>query len=583
MLLFFLLLCGWLGLTVDGRSRDFYKILGIGRNASPKDIKRAYRKSSLLYHPDKYDGPEEKFIDVRDAYEVLSDPEKRKRYDKFGEEQEQTGGFQGGGGFHGGGFPFFFHGGGHPGGRRPHRGAGSQDFHFGYDMFEEQEPEIDWFTDSKVVNVKSAREWPTHFEEIQWAALVYFYRPGCRPCEDSKAAVIAAAKSLDDIMPTFAINCQRVRGVCDESAVSRVPALHFRRKKGGSTALDWRFDKSEDDIIELLRKVSARDGPPRFTDSSTAFLQTDTDQPKVVIFQAGAALDLQIRRMVSVFRDQIGFAKVGDEDHKFAKALIEKSPPAAIKVVQDSVDFIHKLHSSGRTEELPRAGVAALLLLTDLDERTGQWMNITAKSFGRPEILGLALERLVRARSQRSGIFASEDPFKRLTSRRMVAGECGPKDSHFCFIVVSEEDRGGRLGAATASVAAARATDPAKFVFVDSVDEAQFLSAFGLTRRKCQAEGGCFVAFRPKRKKFEVPHCIGTRCHTVSCTVLGHRYGTDGCPRPHASASLLPTAFHSMRRSSTACGKRSRQGRAKTQTLGSFGFACTLVGRLSSA
>lgn len=89
--------------------KDYYKILGIGRSASDDDIKKAYRKLALRYHPDKNHAPdaEEKFKEVSEAYEVLSDREKRDIYDKYGEE-----GLKGssGGGPGPGGFNYTFHG-----------------------------------------------------------------------------------------------------------------------------------------------------------------------------------------------------------------------------------------------------------------------------------------------------------------------------------------------------------------------------------------------------------------------------------------------------------------------------------------
>jgi DnaJ-class molecular chaperone len=72
---------------MDTRTRDYYKILGVGRNASEKDIKSAYRKLARKYHPDVNPGEkaaEDKFKEIGEAYEVLSDPEKRRRYDQFG-------------------------------------------------------------------------------------------------------------------------------------------------------------------------------------------------------------------------------------------------------------------------------------------------------------------------------------------------------------------------------------------------------------------------------------------------------------------------------------------------------------------
>jgi len=81
-------------------SKDLYKILGVSRTASDKDIKQAYRKLARQYHPDVNPGnksAEEKFKEINNAYEVLSDPEKRKKYDQFGDKWQYADQFAGGG------------------------------------------------------------------------------------------------------------------------------------------------------------------------------------------------------------------------------------------------------------------------------------------------------------------------------------------------------------------------------------------------------------------------------------------------------------------------------------------------------
>jgi len=89
--------------------RDFYKILGISKSATTREIKKAYRKLSKKYHPDKNkdEGAEDIYKDIVAAYEALNDEEKRKTYDRFGEEGLKENNNQGGGSP----FDFFFGGG----------------------------------------------------------------------------------------------------------------------------------------------------------------------------------------------------------------------------------------------------------------------------------------------------------------------------------------------------------------------------------------------------------------------------------------------------------------------------------------
>jgi molecular chaperone DnaJ len=121
--------------------RDYYDILGVDRNATGDEIKKAYRKIAIKYHPDKNPGDasaEDKFKEAAEAYEILSNDEKRQRYDRFGHQGVGgAGGFGGGGGmnmedifsqfgdiFGGGGSPFdSFFGGGASRGRRTRKGT----------------------------------------------------------------------------------------------------------------------------------------------------------------------------------------------------------------------------------------------------------------------------------------------------------------------------------------------------------------------------------------------------------------------------------------------------------------------------
>jgi curved DNA-binding protein len=83
--------------------KDYYKVLGVGRNASAKEVKSAYRKLAKAYHPDIHPHHADKFKDVSEAYEVLGDEDKRKRYDAFGANWKHGAPHQpgAGGGFYG--------------------------------------------------------------------------------------------------------------------------------------------------------------------------------------------------------------------------------------------------------------------------------------------------------------------------------------------------------------------------------------------------------------------------------------------------------------------------------------------------
>lgn len=100
-------------------SKDYYKILGVKKNASQEEIKKAFRNLAHKYHPDKKGGDETKFKEVNEAFQVVGNPDKRAKYDQFGSDFAQQGGFggnmnwedfmraaRGGGGFQNANFDF---------------------------------------------------------------------------------------------------------------------------------------------------------------------------------------------------------------------------------------------------------------------------------------------------------------------------------------------------------------------------------------------------------------------------------------------------------------------------------------------
>ena len=113
--------------------KDYYAVLGVSRTANDDELKKAYRKLALKYHPDKNRAPgaEEKFKDIGEAYDVLSDPRKRQIYDQCGEEGLKAGG---------GGAPPPGAGTGGMGGGMPNFGGGQG----GYGNFEKYSLPTGW-------------------------------------------------------------------------------------------------------------------------------------------------------------------------------------------------------------------------------------------------------------------------------------------------------------------------------------------------------------------------------------------------------------------------------------------------------
>ncbi|MGD8576567.1 MAG: DnaJ domain-containing protein, partial [Thiohalophilus sp.] len=117
--------------------QDYYEVLGVSKNASDDEIKKAFKRMAMKYHPDRNPDDEEaleKFKEAREAYDVLSDPQKRAAYDQFGHagvDHSAGGGAGFGGGFGGASFSDIFGdvfgdifgGGGARGGQRVYRGA----------------------------------------------------------------------------------------------------------------------------------------------------------------------------------------------------------------------------------------------------------------------------------------------------------------------------------------------------------------------------------------------------------------------------------------------------------------------------
>jgi len=342
-LIYFILLC----IAVLG-GRDYYKILGVDRKADDATLKKAYRKLALKYHPDKNpedkkEWAEKKFTEVSTAYEVLSDPEKRKIYDQFGEEglERGAGGGPGAGGY-GGGSPF---GGGFPfGGGSPFGGGGGRthEFHFQgsdpFKMFENffgggggggggfngfgpfgkggppqpQQRQQDLYGAQSPVHKLSSSKFPRKGANFVW--LVEFYAPWCGHCKRLAPTLEELAEKLKGTVKVGAVNCEEESALCQQHQVHAYPTLKL--------IMDGQIRPFSGDAqsIKALHQFAVENLPStyviniRHMDGIRSFLANDCkavpSSSCVVLFTSKYETSAFYKALSFQFRQKIAFGEV---------------------------------------------------------------------------------------------------------------------------------------------------------------------------------------------------------------------------------------------------------------------------------
>ena len=247
---------------------DYYRLLGVKRTATKEEIRRAFKKLSLKYHPDKNkDNPKkakEMFIKIANAYEVLSNDEKRKIYDQYGEEGIKANEQGGGSGAHfnfdnmgfeeifskffggGGGAKFQFNMGGGGGNRRQSQssgfggfgsifdnifgGGGFEGFQSGEQQGRQRKPkngmkDQNYFKNTKVQMLKMKSLTLLYSRRNIW--FVYFFKKGDQDYEKYVNTMIEFADKTEGLFNAGAVNCIKEEEICDEFGVSHTPSIIF--------------------------------------------------------------------------------------------------------------------------------------------------------------------------------------------------------------------------------------------------------------------------------------------------------------------------------------------------------------------
>ncbi|KAK9159127.1 hypothetical protein Scep_005701 [Stephania cephalantha] len=347
----------------EAKSVDPYKVIGVDRSANQREIQKAFHKLSLKYHPDKNKskGAQEKFAEINNAYEILSNEEKRKNYDLYGDEKGAPR-FENGGHGDDGGYTYFTSGGpgssgftfGGPGSGNfnfksgAHGNSKSFSYSFGNpssksesessfghgmsDMFMNlifgggkkggSQFESDGFGGASGRQFGSGRSTPSHIQAVNsqlyakeiadqgFTWLLLSYTPAIKGYHVLESMVEEVATSLEGAMKTGSINCQKQSSFCKELGVNpsrsaRIFVYSYRGSDKGSL-VEYKGDRETKAL-----KVFCQDHLPRFSRridvGNLDFSLSKEDLPRVLLFSTKKDTPVIWRALSGLYRKRILF------------------------------------------------------------------------------------------------------------------------------------------------------------------------------------------------------------------------------------------------------------------------------------
>ncbi|CDR96776.1 dnaJ domain containing protein, putative [Babesia bigemina] len=473
-------------------AKDYYRLLGVSRNATDAEIAKAYRLKAKQLHPDVAPGKEEEFKDINTAYEVLKDAEKRQLYDTYGEAGLNGGGAQtqghqgydffrqGGHGHHGkhSGFTFdmnggffedifenFAFGGGrqHYGGSHGHHGGRGAGGGGGQRMFK-----------GTLVEDVDAAGFKASMSTIRTLNLYVFYMDDCPHCRDAKQPISDFATKFQGAIRVYAVNCNRHNDVCVRNRVEKVPQIVAFAEPNKPVFYDKRT------YAEQLDAFVSQALPAEFTIITN---RMDLDE---FVFQESKLL-----KVVAIIKRGVYLTKL----KALAKDLRDKVTFAFIR--GSNKEMVQVFGTRGATT------TGVLIPVEDPETLTGKTIDMGALGY-HDVVLRLNLAQFEAKRSQ--GVHGNDTNYSQLTARKMANGECTASDNQFCFVFVkygkSSEDE---IHEALRGLARKYGNDPIKVRFVNAQEEARFVEAFGMSP-SCPFYQNCakLVAYRGKRRKYEI-------------------------------------------------------------------------------
>lgn len=528
------LLSAILILRLEAKGTDPYKVLGVDKNASQRDIQKAFHKLSLKYHPDKNKdkAAQTKFEEINNAYEILSDEEKRKNYDTYGDEKGNPGpGF--GAGYPGdqGGYSYFTNGGpgrtqftSGPGGWQDMGGQGSKTFSFSFGGSGGGRPSsfgvnmddifsgffgnqggfggFGGFGGSRGSQSRN-RTPPKTIREINsqifkkeivdqgmtWLLL------SCMPSLDTSQyyeVMEEAANSLQGALKVGQVNCETESSLCKELGIQprRAPRLFVYSYKASEKGSLEEYDNSAAKSVAAFCK----DRLPRFSKrinlNQIDFSSGNVEKlPRVALLSTKKDTPVIWRVLSGLYHKRFSFYDVEVHD---------VSDPSVKNLGVDALPAIVGWLSNGEKHVL-KSGVSVKDLKSAIQELSALLDSFEKKN---------KKVASAHASKQQSGSMESQIPL--LTSSNFNS-LCGEKTPVCIFGVFKSSKSKEKLESFLSQVSqkslsrrqntASTSSDTVSYSLVDASKQSSFLNSFQKSGFKSSSDA-FLIAYKPKREKF---------------------------------------------------------------------------------
>ncbi|ONK67890.1 uncharacterized protein A4U43_C05F4860 [Asparagus officinalis] len=551
--LLFLLFFMFLFASREAKTLDPYKVLGVDKNASQREIQKAFHRLSLKYHPDKNKnkGANEKFAEINNAYEILSDEEKKKNYDLYGDEKGNPGfgggnfGNSGGNFGNGEGYTYFTSGGpggggsftSGPGGWKTMGGQGNtKSFSFSFggndggsgspfgfdfgDMFNlfgggmkggnqqggfsggnnfggftDSGGTKSGFASSGVVKDINSQFFDKHIKDKGLTWLLLFYTPSARGYHVLESIVEDVANSLQGAVKAGKINCVTEKTLCKDIGVSpsKSANLFIYSFKSGERGTLVEYTGESDArtlkffVQEHLPRFSKRVDLRQFDFSSS----TKENLPQVLLLSTKKDTPVMWRALSGLYHKRFAFydAEVHhDTSHPMLKRLGVKAFPALVGRLVNGEEHVLK---EGISVKDLKSGISELRTLLEDFEKKNKMASSRAKKASKEDSQGNSVSYLTASN---------------------MDNVCGDRTA-VCIIGIFRSSKVKEKLEATLSEISQKSLvrrhnlgdgsrDSISYCLLDATKHSSFLYSFDKSGYKYLDK--LLVAYKPKKRKFAV-------------------------------------------------------------------------------